>query len=277
MSSVKTIRTDTRFIWLLMISLVCYFLINPISLPLGVSKETRAVYDTIESLPPGSVILFSGTVVATGPDTYYGILAMMNYIPTLGHKLILFSLLDKSPIVFEEAIETTRLYDAMEYGVDVVNLGFVPGAEIAIRDLCVDVWGCVGGLDWYGNPLEELPLMEDIKDIHDIDQVISVHGANPGTPQWIAQMQAPYNKPFIALATAAGYNSQLPFFRSGALLGITKGARGTAEFELLTGIPGPATTLMSSQSAGHMIIIACVVISNIRPFIGSKKQKEEEK
>ncbi len=153
----------------------------------------------------------------------------------------------------------------------------VPGEEIAIRDFVKDIWGSVGGVDQYGTPLEQLPLMEDIKDITDIDLVISVAGATPGTNEWMTQMQAPYNKPFIAMATAAGYNAQLPFFRSGALLGITKGARGTAEFELLTGVTGPATTLMSAQSAGHVIIILCVVVANVRPFIGSNLQKEDDK
>ena len=275
MSEVKIVRTDIRIIWGLILVLVFYFLVYPFSLPIGISKETRAVYDTINELPPGSVILFSGSVVATDPDTYYGILAMMNYIPETGHKLILFSLIDKSPIVFEEAIETTNLYDKMEYGVEVVNLGFVPGAEVAIRDFTADVWGSVGGLDWYGTPLEDIPLMADVRDIHDIDLVISVHGANPGTPEWVTQMQAPYDKPFIAMATAAGYTSQLPFYRSGALLGITKGARGTAELEVLTGIPGPATTLMSSQSAGHTIILACVILANVKPYIGFGKKEEE--
>ena len=276
MSDSKITRTDIRFIWLLILVLVCYFLVYPVALPLSISKETTAVYDAINDLPPNSIILFSGSVVATDPDTYYGILAMLNYIPTTGHKLILFSLIDKSPIVFEEAIGTTNLFDKMEYGVDVVNLGFVPGAEVAIRELCVDVSGSVGGLDWYGTPLEQLSLMDGVNDINDIDLVISVHGADPGVPAWVAQMQAPYDKPFIAMATAAGYTSQLPFYRSGALLGIMKGARGTAEFEKLTNVPGPATTLMSSQSAGHMIIIGCVLVANIKPLIGFNKRKEEK-
>ncbi len=276
MSKNKIIRTDIRLIWFLILIVVGYFLVYPIPLPLTVSKETLAVYETIRDLPSNSVILLSGSVVATDPDTYYGMLAILNYIPTLDHKLILFSLIDKSPIVFEAAIDATNLFDKMEYGVEVVNLGFVPGGEVAIRELCTDVWGSVGDLDWYGAPLEQLPMMADIHDIDDIDLVISVHGAAPGFNEWITQMQAPYDKPFIAMATAAGYTAELPFYRSGALLGISKGARGTAELEKLTGIGGPATTLMSAQSAGHMIIIACVVISNIRPLIKSNKKSEVE-
>lgn len=274
----RRIRDEIRVVWLILFAIVCYFLVYPVSLPIAISKETRASYDTIKDLPAGSVVLLSGSYVSTDPDSYYGVLAFENYIASRGDlKLILFYLINQTPVVGEKAIERTKLYEKMEYGVEVVNLGFVPGGEIAIRDFVEDIWKSVGDKDWYGTPLEDLPIMEDIKDIHDIDLVISVHSASPGWAEWLTQMQAPYDKPFVAHATAAGYAQQIPFFRSGALLGLTKGARGTAELETLTKIPGPATALMSSQSAGHLIILFAVIVGNIRPFLPFVKSKEEEK
>lgn len=271
MSKRKTVRTDIRLVWLAIFLIICYFQVNPLPLPIKITKETQATFQVMEDLPPGGVVMLIGSYVSTNPDSYYGALAMINYITTRDLRLVLWYLLPQTPLVGEQAVAETRLYDKMDYGVDVVNLGYVPGGASAVRDMCADVWNAVGGKDYYGTPLNELPMMEDIKDIHDVAMVINIFSASPGIDELLTQMQAPYNKPFIAMCTATGYPSRLPFFRSGELVGITKGARGAAELEVLTKIPGPATGLMSAQSAGHLLLIIFIILANLRPYLSFLK------
>jgi len=55
----KLLRIDKRVIYLILFVVVSYPLLRPVGLPLTVGRETKGVYDYIEKLQPGDVVVMS--------------------------------------------------------------------------------------------------------------------------------------------------------------------------------------------------------------------------
>lgn len=73
---------------------------------------------------------------------------------------------------FNETVGPTLLYNHInevaqemgkEYGVDWVNLGYRLNAEACMKVMVDDVCEGVGGVDWTGTPLDNFPLMQQVR------------------------------------------------------------------------------------------------------------------
>jgi hypothetical protein len=62
-----------------------------------------------------------------------------------------------------------------------------------------------------------------------------------------------------------------PFYQSGQVSGFLGGLKGAAEYETLTGRPGAGVRGMGSQSAGHLLIVLCVIVGNIASLGGRRR------
>ena len=57
MSIEKLLNVDRRIIWIIVVVLLSYPIVKPIGLPISIDQVSKEYRDTIENLPPGSIVL----------------------------------------------------------------------------------------------------------------------------------------------------------------------------------------------------------------------------
>jgi hypothetical protein len=156
------------------------------------------------------------------------------------------------------------------YGVDIVYLGYVPGAEVGMQTFGDSTWDAKG-TDHYGTSLPDLPLMQEVRSAADIDLWAEWTSGTPGEQQVIQFVQGrhggPSAVPLVVGSTAVSVPGMMPFYAAGQIIGILNGLAGAGEFEFLVSQDyeyeyeqGPG---LDAQSVAHVIVILFVVIGNI--------------
>ncbi len=271
----KLMNLDRRIIYLTMLVLVSLPLLNPLGIPLDISKGTRDVFEQLDALQPGQRVLFSINYDPTSAaDIAPQAKVMLEHLMSKNVKVALVCFSAAGPAIIEGLI-APHLEAGKVYGEDLVNLGFIAGAETAIRNFGRDVIGTAKA-DYYGTDLRELPIMEGIKDVRDFELVFVFHGYNPGVQEWVRQVQGALGIRLLAGVVSVSVPEVMPFYTSGQLSGLTQGLRGAAEYELLAQRPGGAVAKMDAQSLGHLTIIFFILVGNIGFLATRKKSKEKE-
>jgi len=149
----------------------------------------------------------------------------------------------------------------LEYGVDYVYIGFLPGAETTIKALSEDIHSVIKA-DAYGTPITELKLMETVRSWRDISFIVSTaHGETPLTysKHWYSTYGVTVGGNVISMEGS----SLMPFYRSGQLVGMTVGVRGGGEYEYMIKDFGLATKGIDALNVSHLLFVAVVIIANI--------------
>ncbi|MFH1336511.1 MAG: hypothetical protein ABII96_08335, partial [Candidatus Zixiibacteriota bacterium] len=115
-------------------------------------------------------------------------------------------------------------------------------------------------------PLEQSPMMKNIKNYDDVDLIVSVaDGDLPVT--WVDYAVSRYHKKFACAATAVMATSFYPFLSSGQMVGLLGGLKGAAEYEMLINKPGMGQKGMDAQSVCHLMIVLLIVFGNVSYFM----------
>lgn len=261
---------DRRLIYIILILVTAFPMINPIGMPLKVSPLTQQVYDLVDELQPGDKVLFSLDYDPGGaPDVHPQAAAIAQHLADKGVGLVIVSFWDGGPMFGEQIIRPYE-EEGYKYGVDFANLGFVPGQETAIKRFGSDIPGTVKK-DFRNNELTSLPIMEGVKDCRDFDLVIDFIAGNPGVQEWVRQVQGPLGINLAAGAVTVNVPQTMPYVQSGQVKGVLQGLRGAAEYEVLMGKPGTSVAKMDAQSLGHIVIIFFILIGNIAYFLDKKR------
>lgn len=269
----KLLNFDRRLIYVVMLVLVSIPLINPIGIPLGINQGTRNVFNEIDSLQAGDRVLFSINYDPTSaPDIHPQAVIVLEHLMQKNVKVALVTFAASGPNLCEQLI-APYLEQGKVYGDDLINLGFIAGAETAIRNVGLDVIG-TAKVDYRGNDLHTVPILQGVVDARDFDLVYVFHGYNPGVQEWVRQVQGPLGIRMLAGVVMVSVPEIMPFFTSGQIAGLTQGLRGAAEYELLLDKPGSAVAKMDAQSLGHLVIIFFVALGNVAYFIDKKKVKK---
>jgi hypothetical protein len=262
--SLKRTLSDPRLIYLTMFITLAAPALYPIGLPLAVSGDIRKIYDALEKLPPkGAVVISMDMAFESWGECGPQATTFFRYLLKKDVKIIFVAFQSQAAgaMFAESMIAQVPIPKDKQYGVDYVNLGFIPGTEGAIRAFAEDIHKAVGR-DYRGTPIENLPIMNNVKSARDISFWIDVSGA--GFPEmYIRQLQVPYGMKIVAACQASEAATVKPFLASGQLTGLMNSLRGAAEFELLTGTLGVAASQMDAQSLIHMILLIAVIIGNI--------------
>ena len=165
-------------------------------------------------------------------------------------------------------LPSVNLHDA-EYGVDWVFLGWAAGGgEVVAAAVALDIHA-VYPLDYYGDPIDSLPLMQEVHSVDDIDFLISSSGAL----SLLRQFNSPYGTPMIAGASGLKTAEYLPFYNPLQLKGIVMGMGGAAQYERLLVNDGHeknlgiGTQTMDSMSGAYLVVIFSMLVSNITSII----------
>lgn len=262
---------DRRIIYVILIVVTAFPMLNPLGMPLKVSPLTQRVYDLVEAIEPGERVLMSLDYAPSGaPDVHPQAIAVTQHLMDKGVGVVYIAFWDAGPM-FAESIIKPYEEEGYQYGVHFANLGYVPGGETAIKRFGSDVPGTVRK-DFRNKSLASLPIMEGIKDTRDFALVIDFVAGNPGIQEWVRQVQGPLGINLAAGSVTVQVPMTMPFVQSGQVKGMLQGLRGAAEYEVVMGKPGPSVAKMDAQSLGHLVIIFFILVGNIAYFLDKKRE-----
>jgi hypothetical protein len=257
-----------HIIFILIALSVAIPLVIKIGLPNQVTSEVKAVYESIDQLDSGSVVMISFDHEASSlPEVKPMAQAILRHCFQKKLKVIGLALMAEGTAIGDQILrETANEYHA-EYGEDYLFLGFRPQAQSAILGMGEEIKR-VFPQDYNNTPLDQILMMKNIKNFDDIKLIISVaDGDLPVT--WVDYAVSRYHKRFACATTAVMATSFYPFLSSGQMVGLLGGLKGAAEYEMLLNKPGMGQRGMDAQSVCHLMIVLLVVWGNVAYF--SKK------
>ena len=262
----RLIWVDRRILYWLLVVVVLLPQFMPLGLPLSVSDMTKTAFETIDSVPPGSIAMVGQIGAAQWPELGGGGLAIAGQLLGNDVKIIFWGTVDTAGPQIELMFKALRKELAgKEYGVDYINLGMVPGKEAAYVGLANDFYGAIKK-DYYGNDLKEMALTKDIRGAVDIALVTDTTGGT--TPLYYTRhWYEVYGTPYVSNCIALMYPLYVPYVEAGQIAGMLNGLRGGAEYELLLRKPGISIASMDSMSTTHLLVIAFILIGNIAEIV----------
>ncbi len=235
-----------------------------------VTSETQRMYDYLDSLPPGSVLIVSFDHEASSlPEIKPIALTVLRHAFSKDLKLIGTALLaEGTGVGYRLITQTAQEYDK-EYGKDFVYLGFKPQYIAAILSMGESIADTYPE-DYLDNSYYDNEMLTDIKNYDDIAGVISIADGSL-TTHWIEYGASRYNVKVTAAVTAAMMTTYDPYLSSNQLYAMYGGLRGAAEYEKLINIGGAGKRGMLAQSVSHIFVIVLIIIGNIMYFIQRKR------
>lgn len=269
---VKLGNIDRRVVYLLLIVATLYPLINPIGLPFGITNETRAFYAAVEAVQPGETILMAiDYSVSGGPDVHPQAQAVFRHAMAKGLKVVFAAFVTEGTEFANQIIADGEKMTGKQYGVDFVNLGYLPGSEVAISAFAQDI-PTAFPKDVRGTSTTDMPIMQGIQTAADFVLVCEFATGIPGPSEWIKQVGTRYSVPLaIGVVTVMGPQTT-PYYQAGQLVGLLSGLKSAAEYEMAMKDPGLATAAMDAQSIDHLVIVLFIVLGNVAYFAGKNKK-----
>jgi len=269
----KLESVDVRIIYLVLWIAVGIPLVTPLGLPMAISPDTVRYKDAIDALPAGSVVAFGMDVSPAGYGGELGPQARA----TAAHlfrrplKVIFLTFWETGAPLIENVWKDPFVAAAMKdkkYGVDYVNLFYIPGSETGMSSFATDVWKTLAKGDYKGTQLADLPIMANIKTVNDITMLIVIETGTPGAPEYLRQWQA-RNPKLQMLVGSLGVDvpTNMAYIASGQLISILHGGRGAAEYQRLLNI-STRTDVMGSDAMtmSHAVVLIFLVLGNIGYF-----------
>lgn len=268
----KLMNLDRRWIYLAVgIAVLVPFFI-PFDVPVYTTPEVKAVYDFVESLKEGDLLFlaidYDPNAMAELQPTARVILRQAF---TKNVKLVISALSQNGPGMAEQLIsEISRQYNKKS-GVDFVYLGYKPYPGITILAMGQN-FRIPFPTDYYGVPLDSLPMMTGIKNYDDVKAVLDVTGTN-AIDYWLVNANARYKVKMAAAVTGVMAADYYPYLQSGQLFGLIPGLKGASEYEVLANQRGFAFSGMRIQTIAHIMVILFILVGNIGFFAARAKKK----
>jgi hypothetical protein len=274
----KLERIDRRVIYGVLIIVVLAVLLHPIGLPIPISTPTQRYQNAISSLPAGSKVIFcvefdAGALGEMGPEFE----ATFRLLLKSNVKFVMVSLWSGGPAIAQiylDKLKSTIDASGKRYGQDFILTPYLAGGETAIAAMTKDFKNTIKN-DFYGTPVDSLPVLKDITDAKSFSLVIVITAGTPGVEEYLRQWQSPFGTNMIAGALGVSSPTYIPYYNSGQIKGMLQGLRGAAELELLINSPGVAVSSMDALSAGHLVVIAFMVLGNIMFVLNKYGPKEK--
>jgi hypothetical protein len=254
-----------QLIFILIALSVALPLVIKIGLPNQVTTEVRNVYDSIDELDSGSVVMVSFDFEASSlPEVKPMAVAILRHCFAKKLKVVGLALMAEGTAIGEQILRQTAEEYGANYGSDYVFLGFRPQVQSAILGMGEEIIR-VFPRDYHDTPLEQIPMMKNVRNYDDVALVVSV--ADGDLPvSWVDYAVSRYHVKLACAATAVMATSFYPFLSSGQMVGLLGGLKGAAEYEMLIHKPGMGQKGMDAQSVCHLTIVLLVIWGNVVYF-----------
>ncbi|MFO8182654.1 MAG: hypothetical protein R6U39_00635 [Candidatus Aegiribacteria sp.] len=265
---------DRRIIFLLIALAVIIPILTDLVIPNKVGAEpSRDLYEYVDSLPANSNVLVSFDYdPSTMPELQPMAEAVVRHLFEKDHQVIGMALWPQGAALGQAAMSLMADSVGREQYLDWVNLGYKTGGGVMIVRLGTSM-RAVFPTDRDNVPWMEIPMLEEIFSLDDIDLVISLSAGDPGIIAWVMMAGDRYDIPIGGGCTAVSAPQLYTYLQTGQMVGLLGGLKGAADYETLVGIEaGQAIRGMSPQSVAHIVIMLFIIIGNIAYFSQQRKK-----
>jgi hypothetical protein len=251
-------------------------MVYPLGLPVPISTNVEKWYDTVEALPPGSMVMidfgYSG-----GGEPELGPMAVAVYKHLLrkeGIKVVAMSTSIEGTQLWDKAMAEIRpeRYDAV-YGVDYIHIGYIAGTETAMAAIGTDLRATTS-TDYHGDALSGFSIMDGINGAEDFDLLICYTTGGDQSEGWVRQWVTVYGTNYMCSVLAMMVPTMLPYQDAGQVISVTSGAQA-GEMESLVRVPARGIKSADVITLTHILVIGYVVIGNVAALVkksqGGKK------
>jgi len=261
----RVLRLDRRWIFVLVALATAVPLIFPVNLPGTATPRTRAFFAAIDSLPAGTPVLIS---MDYEPDIMAELqpmsIAVLRHCFRRNLKPVILTLYPAGPGLVERALAVAGRAEGKRRNEDYVFLGYKSGSQSVILGLGESIRSMFPE-DFWGTPLDRIPLMRDLNAYKDFPLVINLSGSAIAD-YYIRIAATRYHRRLVLGCTAVMATDYYPYLSSGQLLGLVGGMKGAAEYERLMGLTGDARRGMDAQSLVHVVVVLLVILGNLALF-----------
>jgi hypothetical protein len=268
---------DRRYIFLFIFIGVAIPLIVQIGFKIEVSENVLKAYNLVDKFPANTPVLISFDYdPASKPELHPMALAVIRHCVERDYRIICTALWPMGVVMCNDIFETLQKeYPNLEYGKNFVNLGYKVGGKITVQRMGKD-FRQVFPSDTNGTPIDNLSVMNGIKNFAPFGFVFSLSAGDPGIKDWVMIARDTYGLTTSGGTTGVSVPSFLPYVNEQEqLTGLLGALKAAAEYEFLTKKPGLATSGMDAQSLAHLIIIMFIIIGNINYYRNKKQAKKE--
>ncbi|MHC4861349.1 MAG: hypothetical protein ACYTDY_14795 [Planctomycetota bacterium] len=266
-------KLDRRWLYLMMAVVIIVPFVAEIEFPIIPATSVRKIYDAVEALEPGSVVLLSADYDPGSEAELYPMnVAIFHHLAQKDVRVVLTMLWPQAPPLVEQALDVAYYSYGKKKNVDIANLGYKPGGPILISK-CKESFAQAFKEDIDGTPVEDVPAMKGIENFDDIDLFLIISAGTPGIREWLEQCQSETGKPMASGMTAVSAPDFFQYVNSGQMIGILGGLRGAADYEELVGKPDRGVLGMGPQSFGHMLIVLFIVLGNIGYLMSRRRAR----
>ncbi len=284
----RLMQLDRRwvFLFLVLVCIVAYAV--PFEVPILVEPEVESIFQFVEDLPPGSIIFVAidydpNSLAELHPMAY----TIIEQAWRQNKRTIFTALSQNGPGMADQLIRDItdslrheKVYNGVTYppreivnGVDYAFLGYKPYYALVILGMGQD-FRIPFPADYYGTPLDSLPMMQGVINYGQVDLVVDLSSGNI-TDAWINYGQGRFGFALALGLTGVSTAQYYPYLGSGQVIGIMGGLLGAAQYEKLADNPGRAMDGMKVQLWAHIVIIIFIIMGNIGYFAARRRQKRE--
>jgi len=270
----KIRSNQPQVIYGLLLIFIIVPILYPIAVPMAVTEDTKKLYDFVEKLRDGSLVVVDGGVtVGWWPEMQPGAAAISQHLFNRPVRIIFIAFIEDTSILLHQML-TGPLIDkkGKKYGVDYVELGFMAGGEAGMAAFARDFHAVLKS-DYYGEPIDTLPIMKDAVNAKSLALWIPLGGWEV---EWALRQVGPHGTPIGCVSLAGNVPGFKPFLATGQLVGLLNSVKGGAEYEILMKKPGLGAVYMGGISLSHIVTIALVILGNVIYFVSRGKVKKEK-
>ena len=281
----RLLDLDRRFVFAAMAVAVAVPTLTGLRFPEKPTALTRGVFDAIEALPAGSRVLVSLDYDPAGMSELHPMSAALTRHAALkGHRLYFMTLWPTGPAFIADMTRLVEIeFPEMRYGRDYVALGYRAGdmgvIKVIANDLRQEYATDVGR-----RSLDSLPITAGVKNLRQMDLIVSVSGGTPGAKEWVQFASTPFGIRTVTGTTGVQTPELMPYVPK-QLAGILGGVKAAAEYERLLVERSPriedgpiappglfgGTTRMGPQLVAHLLMIGLIAAGNVLYFAARRK------
>ncbi len=275
----KIPELESRHIWAVLIIAFLIPAISPLGSPFPMSDVTVQIYNLIESLPKGSIVVMGGSAVfAFDLESSAGMIACLKQMARLGLRMVTLPLAVEAVQFHKFCIDAAGVDSSKggpwKYGIDYVLLPYQPAGDASLIAFLTDVHKTIS-VDLSGTPIDQIPLMKDVHSYKDIAVFICPHW---GFVSIVRYATGQFGLTSISFAQSTAYAFFSPYMQAypGKVF-MTNGYLGGAQYEKLNNIKGLGYKVIDSYTLVSILIIAFVVLGNVTMHFGTKEEKTAER
>ncbi len=226
-------------------------------------------YDTLQAVPSNSVALvaFDYDASMTGEMDLQAN-AVVRDLVRRHVKIVALSTLDTGPQIAQRVLDSaTANVSDYQYGVDYLNLGYLPGHEAGLASLAATGLPLTQKDFVQSQNLAAYPLAANVKGIGDVKLIVEFSGSQDALKMWMEQVQPRAGVPIAAGVSAAVEPDARAYRNAHQLVALLGGLMGAAQYETLSSQPGAAVIGVNAQSAAQIVLVFIIILGNVAFWI----------